>query len=71
MAFISSKYAAMNKQTTFKLENGKPAANLSVKLFRDDFDLVVDLINRAYDAGKTEGSEQRAAEIREALGLEK
>lgn len=71
MAYISGKYLAMQKQTTFKFENGKPAANLSVKLYRDDFDLIIDLINRAYHAGETAGSEQRAAEIREALGLDK
>ncbi|MBP0999899.1 hypothetical protein [Serratia fonticola] len=70
MSYISGKYLAMQKQTTFKLANGKPAASLSVKLYRDDFDLIIDLINRAYHAGEVAGSEQRAAEIREALGLE-
>jgi hypothetical protein len=71
MAYISGKYLAMQKQTTLKLENGKPAVSLSVKLYRNDFDLIVDLINRAYHAGETAGSEQRAAEIREALGIDK
>ena len=39
------------------------------RLGRDDWEQLQDMISLVYNAGVTAGSEKRAAEIREALGL--
>lgn len=71
MGYLLNKFYALKGATAFKRANGVAVASLSVKLCRDDFDMIVAMVEGAYTAGMTMGSEQRAAEIREALGIEK
>ena len=69
MGFLLNKYYATKGATVFKRTNGVAVASLSMKLFRDDWNMIVAMVEGAYSAGVTAGSEQRAAEIREALGI--
>ncbi|EMM6472098.1 hypothetical protein RJO68_003207 [Enterobacter hormaechei] len=50
-------------------ESGKIMYRLDARLERDDWEIVQAIISLVYNAGVTAGSEQRAAEIREALGI--
>ncbi|EMB8469001.1 TPA: hypothetical protein JG895_004449 [Enterobacter hormaechei subsp. steigerwaltii] len=50
-------------------ESGKILYRLDARLERDDWEMLQELISLVYNAGVTAGSEQRAAEIREALGI--
>ncbi|HDX4013591.1 TPA: hypothetical protein ROF70_004219 [Enterobacter asburiae] len=50
-------------------ESGKILYRLDARLERDDWEMLQALISLVYNAGVTAGSEQRAAEIREALGI--
>ncbi|PLL60812.1 Uncharacterised protein [Klebsiella oxytoca] len=48
--------------------SGKLLCRLDAKLMRDDWMLLHGLLSLVYRAGMSTGSEQRAAEIRDALG---
>lgn len=48
---------------------GKILYRLDAGLARDDQEQLQNMISLVYNAGVTAGSEKRAAEIREALGL--
>ncbi|EHF8235057.1 hypothetical protein [Enterobacter roggenkampii] len=50
-------------------ESGKILYRLDARLERDDWEMLQAMISLVYNAGVTAGSEQRAAEIREALGI--
>ncbi|AOQ02338.1 TPA: hypothetical protein G9E63_004300 [Salmonella enterica] len=50
-------------------ESGKILYRLDARLERDDWEMLQALIGLVYNAGVAAGSEQRAAEIREALGI--
>lgn len=70
MAIIKNTYDRKGPETVFYSETtGEPVARLSVKLSKDDFYLVMEVINSSYSSGVKAGSEERAAEIRAALGL--
>jgi hypothetical protein len=49
--------------------NGNIVGRLAAKLDRDDWEQLMALFDKAYQAGVTDGSAARAAEIRAALGL--
>ncbi|EFI3648152.1 TPA: hypothetical protein R4200_004825 [Enterobacter hormaechei subsp. oharae] len=49
-------------------ESGKILYRLDARLERDDWEMLQAMISLIYNAGVAAGSEQRAAEIREALG---
>ncbi|EGT5696177.1 TPA: hypothetical protein I4D15_14685 [Enterobacter bugandensis] len=49
-------------------ESGKILYRLDAQLERDDWETLQSMISLVYNAGVAAGSEQRAAEIREALG---
>ncbi|AEN67326.1 hypothetical protein Entas_4651 (plasmid) [Enterobacter soli] len=50
-------------------ENGKIMCRLDARLEPDDWEMLQAMVSLVYNAGVTAGSEQRAAEIREALGI--
>ncbi|HAV1840643.1 TPA: hypothetical protein JG919_003934 [Enterobacter hormaechei subsp. steigerwaltii] len=50
-------------------QSGKILYRLNARLERDDWEMLQALISLVYNAGVAAGSEQRAAEIREALGI--
>ncbi|MBT1877321.1 hypothetical protein KK007_23205 [Enterobacter hormaechei subsp. xiangfangensis] len=50
-------------------ESGKILYRLDARLERDDWEMLQALIGLVYNAGVAAGREQRAAEIREALGI--
>nr|MXV05426.1 hypothetical protein [Enterobacter sp. ABFQC] len=50
-------------------ENGKILYRLNARLESDDWEMLQAMISLVYNAGVTAGSERRAAEIREALGI--
>ncbi|HAV1790480.1 TPA: hypothetical protein JG904_004571 [Enterobacter hormaechei subsp. xiangfangensis] len=50
-------------------QSGKILYRLDARLERDDWEMLQAMISLVYNAGVTAGSEQRAAEIREALGI--
>ncbi|HEM8024599.1 hypothetical protein YA49_20485 [Enterobacter cloacae subsp. cloacae] len=49
-------------------ESGKILYRLDARLERDDWEMLQAMISLIYNAGVAAGSEQRASEIREALG---
>lgn len=71
MGYLLNKFYALKGATAFKRANGTVVASLTVKLCRDDWEMINAMVEGAYSAGVAAGSEQRAAEIREALGIEK
>ncbi|ELN2577942.1 hypothetical protein RY966_003691 [Enterobacter kobei] len=50
-------------------QSGKILYRLNVRLELYDWEMLQAMISLVYNAGVTAGSEQRAAEIREALGF--
>ncbi|MBE1255517.1 hypothetical protein IHQ45_23595 [Enterobacter cloacae] len=50
-------------------QSGKILYRLNARLERYDWEMLQAMISLVYNAGVTAGSEQRAAEIREALGF--
>ncbi|CAM7343976.1 DNA-binding protein [Klebsiella michiganensis] len=70
---ISRKWVRQDKTTTFRLvTNGNIVARLlSSKLDRDDWEIIQGLIGFVYHQGFEAGSDARADEIRQALGIEK
>ena len=70
MSIISRRFDKKETGTVFRhAESGKILYRLDARLERDDWEMLQALIGRVYNAGVTAGSEQRAAEIREALGI--
>ncbi|EDZ9931965.1 hypothetical protein GJ842_27720 [Salmonella enterica] len=70
---ITRRWSKQDKTTTFRLEsNGNIVARLlSAKLDRDDWEIIQDLIGFVYHQGFDAGSDARAEEICQALGIEK
>jgi hypothetical protein len=70
MALINKKFDKKEDTTSFKLEsNGKVIARLlTAKLDRDDWEIIQNLIQFTYNQGFEAGSENRASDIRTALG---
>lgn len=70
MAIIDSKYNAKARDTAFTLSaSGKTVCSLETKLSRYDWDCLQSLFSFIYNSGVEAGSEQRAEEIRQALGI--
>ncbi|WP_273960954.1 hypothetical protein [Enterobacter kobei] len=67
---ISRRFDKKETGTVFRhAESGKILYRLDARLERDDWEMLQAMISFVYNAGVTAGSEQRAAEIREALGI--
>lgn len=70
MSIISRRFDKKETGTVFRhAESGKILYRLDARLERDDWEMLQALIGLVYNAGVTAGSEQRAAEIREALAI--
>lgn len=70
MSIISRRFDKKETGTVFRYaESGKILYRLDARLERDDWEMLQALIGLVYNAGVAAGSEQRAAEIREALGI--
>ncbi|WP_438442979.1 hypothetical protein [Kluyvera georgiana] len=70
MSIVNKKIEKKESGTVFRhIESGKVLCRLDARLGRDDWEALQSLISLVYNAGIRDGSEQRAAEIREALGL--
>ncbi|ELC6355199.1 hypothetical protein A6J71_00490 [Enterobacter cancerogenus] len=70
MSIISRRFDKKETGTVFRhAESGKILYRLDARLERDDWEILQEIISLVYNAGVTAGSEQRAAEIREALGI--
>lgn len=70
MSIISRRFDKKDTGTVFRhFESGKILYRLDARLERDDWEMLQAMISLVYNAGVTAGSEQRAAEIREALGI--
>lgn len=66
MSIISRRFDKKETGTVFRhAESGK----ILYRLERDDWEIVQAIISLVYNAGVAAGSKQRAAEIREALGI--
>jgi len=69
LSIISRRFDKKEKGTVFRhAESGKILYRLDARLERDDWEMLQAMISLIYNAGVAAGSEQRAAEIREALG---
>jgi hypothetical protein len=70
LSIISRRFDKKETSTVFRhAESGKILYRLDARLVRDDWEMLQAMISLVYNAGVTAGSEQRAAEIREALGM--
>lgn len=69
MSFMIGKYKKPTSGTTLYRENGTAVASLSANLSKDDFYLIIEVIESAYTAGISAGREQHAAEFRALLGM--
>lgn len=70
MSIISRRFDKKETGTVFRhAQSGKILYRLDARLERDDWEMLQALISLVYNAGVTAGSEQRAAEIRETLGI--
>ncbi|WP_236874522.1 hypothetical protein [Citrobacter portucalensis] len=70
MSIISRRFDKKETGTVFRhAESGKILYRLDARLERDDWEMLQALISLVYNAGVAAGSEQRAADIREALGF--
>lgn len=70
MSIFSRRFDKKETGTVFRhAESGKILYRLDARLERDDWEMSQAMISLVYNAGVTAGSEQRAAEIREALGI--
>ncbi len=72
MEIIDTKYNGKDVTTAFRLKsNGKVVSRLqSVRLDRDDWEIIQSLLRFVYNQGLQAGSDNRAREIRIALGVE-
>jgi len=69
LSIISRRFAKKETGTVFRhAESGKILYRLDARLERHDWETLQSMISLVYNAGVAAGSEQRAAEIREALG---
>ncbi|HDG9776702.1 Uncharacterised protein [Raoultella planticola] len=69
MSIVSRQYDKKEEGTVFRhAVSGKLLCRIDAKLTRDDWMLLHGLLSLVFHAGISTGSEQRAAEIREALG---
>ncbi len=70
MSIISRTFDKKETGTVFRhAASGKILYRLDARLAQDDWAQLQELISLVYNAGVNAGSEKRAAEIREALGL--
>ncbi|WP_225738812.1 hypothetical protein [Enterobacter cloacae] len=70
MSIISRRFDKKETGTVFRhAQSGKILYRLNARLERYDWEMLQAMISLVYNAGVTAGSEQRAAEIREALGF--
>ncbi|EOZ1450033.1 hypothetical protein AAIQ09_004334 [Enterobacter hormaechei] len=70
MNIISRRFDKKEPGTVFRhAESGKIMYRLDARLERDDWEIVQAIISLVFNAGVAAGSKQRAAEIREALGI--
>ena len=70
MSIISRKRDSREEGTVFRhASNGKILCRLDVSLGKDDWEQLQVLLALVYRQGIEAGSQQRAAEIRTALGL--
>ncbi|WP_144815036.1 hypothetical protein [Enterobacter sp. DE0047] len=70
MAIIDSKYNTKATDTAFTLAtSGKTVCRLEAKLSRYDWNCLQSLFSFIYNSGVEAGSEQRAEDIRQALGI--
>lgn len=70
MSIISRTFDKKETGTVFRhAASGKILYRLDARLARNDWTQLQELISLVYNAGVNAGSEKRAAEIREALGL--
>lgn len=69
MSFMSDKYKKPINGTTLYRANTLAVASLSANLSKDDFYLIIEVIESAYTAGVSAGREQHAAELRALLGI--
>ena len=70
MSIISRKFDKKEPGTVFRhAESGKILCRLDARLAPDDREALLAMISLVFNAGVSAGSEQRAAEIREALGI--
>ncbi|MFS7282060.1 hypothetical protein AB6867_26445 [Serratia proteamaculans] len=71
MSIIKRVYDRKDSTTAFyHRDNGKALCRLGVKLSRDDHEQLFSLFDFIFHLGEHVGSEQRAVDIRIALGLE-
>ena len=70
VSIVNRKYEKNKEGTVFRhVRNGKILCRLDASLTRDDWEQLHGLISLVFNAGLNAGSEQRASEIREALGI--
>lgn len=70
MSIISRRFDKTETGTVFRhAQSGKILYRLDARLERDDWEMLQAMISLVYNAGVAAGSEQRAIEIREALGI--
>jgi hypothetical protein len=70
LSIISRRFDKKETGTVFRhAESGKILYRLDARLERDDGEMLQAMITLVYNAGVAVGSKQRAAEIREALGI--
>lgn len=70
MSIISRKFDKKETGTVFRhAESGKILCRLDARLEPEDWEMLQTMISLVFNAGVTAGSERRAAEIREALGI--
>lgn len=70
MSIISRRFDKKETGTVFRhAQSGKILYRLNARLELYDWEMLQSMISLVYNAGVTAGSEQRAAEIREALGI--
>ncbi|OUF32432.1 hypothetical protein AZZ64_004698 [Enterobacter cloacae] len=70
MRIISRRFDKKETGTVFRhAQSGKILYRLNARLERDDWEMLQALISLVYNAGVAAGSEQRAADIHEALGI--
>ncbi|MDI3141504.1 hypothetical protein [Enterobacter kobei] len=70
MSIISRRFDKKETGTMFRhAQSGKNLYRLKARLELYDWEMLQAMISLVYNAGVAAGSEQRAAEIREALGI--
>jgi hypothetical protein len=70
LSIISRRFDKKETGTVFRhAQSGKILYRLNVRLELYDWEMLQAMISLVYNAGVAAGSEHRAAEIREALGI--